>query len=61
MHGIRTFRTLVDALRAGYCVHERTDGGYLVRTRSANGWAIAIVTCSPPPHRAPAWPGDRLP
>ena len=31
------------ALRAGYHVYDRTDIGYLVRTRTSNGWAIAAV------------------
>ena len=38
-------RTLADALRAGYHVYDRTDHGYLVRTRTSAGWAMAIVTC----------------
>jgi hypothetical protein len=45
MPGIVTFKTLADALRAGYHVYDRTDHGYLVRTRTASGWAMAIVTC----------------
>ncbi len=45
MPGIQVFKTLADALRAGYQVYDRTPDGYRVRTRTANGWAIAIVTC----------------
>jgi|GEM_PF-405588 len=45
MPGIMVFKTLADALRAGYHVYDRTDHGYLVRTRTAAGWAMAIVTC----------------
>ena len=45
MPGIMVFKTLADALRAGYSVYDRTDHGYLVRTRTASGWAMAIVTC----------------
>jgi hypothetical protein len=45
MAGIQVFKTLADALRAGYSVYDRTDNGYLVRTRTASGWAMAIVTC----------------
>jgi hypothetical protein len=45
MPGIMVFKTLADALRAGYQVYDRTDHGYLVRTRTAAGWAMAIVTC----------------
>ena len=45
MPGILVFKTLSDALRAGYHVYDRTDHGILVRTRTAAGWAMAIVTC----------------
>jgi len=45
MPGIQVFKTLADALRAGYSVYDRTEHGYLVRTRTAAGWAMAIVTC----------------
>jgi hypothetical protein len=45
MPGIMVFKTLADALRAGYHVYDRTDHGYLVRTRTAAGWAMAIVSC----------------
>jgi hypothetical protein len=46
MSGIVVFKTLTDALRAGYHVYDRSDHGYLVRTRTADGthWALAIVT-----------------
>lgn len=43
MPGILTFKTLADALRAGYQVFDRIEHGYLVRTRTASGWAMAIV------------------
>ena len=45
MEGLMVFRTLADALRAGYQVYDRTADGYLVRTRTSAGWAIAIVSC----------------
>jgi hypothetical protein len=45
MPGIQVFNTLADALRAGYQVYDRTEHGYLVRTRTASGWAMALVTC----------------
>jgi hypothetical protein len=45
MPGIQVFTTLVDALRAGYTVYDRTSDGYLVRTRTAKGWAMALVIC----------------
>ena len=37
MAGIQVFKTLADALRAGYSVYDRTEDGYLVRTRTAGG------------------------
>jgi predicted aspartyl protease len=46
MPGIQVFKTLADALRAGYQVYDRTSDGYLVRARTANGWAMAVVVCT---------------
>jgi hypothetical protein len=45
MAGVVVFKTLADALRAGYHVYDRTEQGYLVRTRTAAGWAMALVSC----------------
>jgi hypothetical protein len=41
------FRSLPDAMRAGYQIYDRTDSGYLVRTRTPEGWALALVDCRP--------------
>jgi hypothetical protein len=38
------FTTLADALRAGFQIYDRTAEGYLVRTRTSSGWAMALVT-----------------
>jgi hypothetical protein len=43
MHGVITFRSVSEALRGGYHVYDRTDTGYLVRTRTKDGWAMALV------------------
>jgi hypothetical protein len=43
MAGLVIFKTLADALKAGYQVYDRTSDGYLVRMRTAAGWAMAIV------------------
>ncbi len=43
MSGLVVFPSLADALRAGFQVYEKTSTGYLVRTRTENGWALAIV------------------
>lgn len=45
MQGLVVFKSLADALRAGYQIYDRTDSGYLVRTKTAAGWAMALVTC----------------
>lgn len=45
MAGLTVFKSLADAIRAGYQVYDRTSDGYLVRTRTNAGWAIAIVSC----------------
>jgi hypothetical protein len=42
-HGLLTFSTLMDALEAGYQIYDRTPEGYLVRTRTHAGWALARV------------------
>lgn len=47
--GLMVFKSLADALKAGYQVYDRTSDGYLVRTKTAAGWAIAIVHMKKPP------------
>jgi hypothetical protein len=46
MSGMMVFQSVSEALRAGFHVFDRTGTGYLVRTRTARGWALAIVNCS---------------
>jgi hypothetical protein len=46
MRGIMTFPSLSAALGAGYEVYDRTNCGYQVRTRTKEGWAIALVVCN---------------
>jgi len=43
MAGIIVFRSVSEALRAGFQVYDRTSYGYLVRTRTSCGWALAVV------------------
>jgi regulation of enolase protein 1 (concanavalin A-like superfamily) len=45
MAGLMVFQSLADALRAGFQIYDRTQEGYLVRTRTSSGWAMALVTC----------------
>jgi hypothetical protein len=43
MQGLTIFDTLAEAIHAGFSVYDRTPRGYLVRTRNATCWALAIV------------------
>jgi hypothetical protein len=43
MAGILVFESLREALAAGYHVYGRTENAILVRTRTAQGWALAMV------------------
>jgi hypothetical protein len=43
MRGIMVFKSVGEALRAGFQVYDRTNEGYLVRTRTNHGWAFALV------------------
>ena len=43
MAGIVTFKSLTEAIRAGFQVYDRTSEGYLVRTQTSAGWAFAVV------------------
>ena len=45
MAGLVVFKSLADALRAGFQIYDRTQEGYLVRTRTGSGWAMAVVHC----------------
>jgi len=37
------FRSVTDAINAGFQVYDRTATGYLVRTKTERGWALALV------------------
>jgi len=43
MKGLLVFSDLADAINAGFQVYDRTPNGYVVRTRTAQGWAMALV------------------
>jgi Ca2+-binding EF-hand superfamily protein len=43
MAGLVVFRSLSEALKAGFQIYDRTSDGYLVRTRTSTGWAMALV------------------
>jgi Ca2+-binding EF-hand superfamily protein len=41
--GIVVFSSLREAFKNGFDVYDRTADGYLVRSRCAGRWALAIV------------------
>jgi hypothetical protein len=48
MAGLMVFDSVADALKAGFQIYDRTQDGYLVRARTARGWAMALVRCRRP-------------
>jgi len=44
--GIQVFRSVREALQAGYHIYGKTDEGYLARMRTDRGWALALVVIS---------------
>jgi hypothetical protein len=48
MAGVMPFSSVSEAVRAGFQVYDRTSYGYLVRTRTARGWALAAVNVVSP-------------
>ncbi len=43
--GILIFRSVGEALKAGFELYERTVDGYVVRIRIDGSWQIALVRC----------------
>jgi len=43
MAGMMLFTSLADAVRNGFEACGRTEDGYVVRMRTARGWAMALV------------------
>jgi hypothetical protein len=43
MQGVLVFKSLAEAIRAGFHVYDRTRDGYLVRMRTTGGWAFALA------------------
>lgn len=37
------FKSVREALMAGYQIYGKTDDGYLARTRTERGWALALI------------------
>jgi hypothetical protein len=46
MSGVVVFRSVREALAAGYHIYGKTDDGYLARLRTARGWALALIVIS---------------
>jgi hypothetical protein len=40
---MQVFDSLPEAIRAGFQVFDHTPTGYVVRTMTARGWALALV------------------
>jgi len=45
MAGLVVFNSIAEALRAGFEIYDQTSDGYLVRTRTKKGWAMALIVC----------------
>ena len=43
--GILVFRSINEALRAGFQIYDRTATGYVVRGRFGDRWQLALVDC----------------
>jgi hypothetical protein len=43
MAGLMVFKSVADAIKAGFEVYDRNADGYLVRIRTSRGWAMALV------------------
>lgn len=43
MAGITIFHSLAEAVRHGFQIYDRTADGYIMRIRTENGWALALV------------------
>lgn len=44
--GIVVFRSVREALQAGYQIYGKTGDGYLARMRTERGWALALIVIS---------------
>ena len=41
--GIMIFKTIEDAIKAGFHMYDKTSDGYIVRTKTDHGMAMALV------------------
>ena len=42
-HGMRVFRSIGEAQRAGFYVYDRTEHGFIARTNVNGRWASALI------------------
>lgn len=43
MSGMVVFKSVREALSAGYHIYGKTEDGYLARMRTERGWALAMI------------------
>lgn len=43
MSGVVVFKSVREALNAGYQIYGKTEDGYLARMRTERGWALALI------------------
>jgi len=43
MQGVLVLKTMAEAIAAGFEFFDKTSDGYLVRKKTSQGWALAIV------------------
>ncbi len=46
MSGVVVFKSVREALSAGYQIYGKTNEGYLARMRTDGGWALALIVIS---------------
>jgi hypothetical protein len=42
-HGMRVFRSVPEALQAGFQIYDRTPNGYIARARIDGRWQMALI------------------
>jgi hypothetical protein len=42
-HGMRIFRSVPEALRAGFHIYDHVPKGYIARARIGNRWVMALI------------------
>jgi hypothetical protein len=42
-HGMRIFRSVSEALKAGFYIYDRVPKGYVARARIGDRWVMALI------------------